>query len=78
MSFFPTAYHHSSLGAVRCHIEMATWLLHPCLISVFVHRLHDAPHVAIHFPAADLLADAVSMPRRKNAANITERFSVSS
>jgi hypothetical protein len=51
---------------------MATWLLHPCLISVFVHRLHDAPHVVIHFPAADLLTDAVSMPRRENADNITE------
>ncbi len=80
MSFFPATYHHSTLGSVRCHTEMATWILHPCLISVFVHRLHDAPHVTMHFPAADLFVDAVSMSRREkeNVATINEWLSVSS
>jgi hypothetical protein len=33
----------STLGAVRCLDDMAAWILHACIITVFVHRLHDSP-----------------------------------
>jgi hypothetical protein len=46
MSFFPATYHHNTLIDIRCHIEMTTWFLYPCLCAVFVYRLHDASRCA--------------------------------
>jgi hypothetical protein len=54
VSFFPVTCHHSSLGAVPCPNKMVTWLVHPCLIAVFVHSLHDESYLVLNFQSVDL------------------------
>jgi hypothetical protein len=42
-------YARSFLGTAEFLVALDAWVLHPCLISAFIYRLHDVPSPVIIF-----------------------------